>query len=134
MPWYGFIHPLVAVGTLALGLVTGQTSLSKMTEWDFPLRKQRTRSIFFFLLTVLNFVLGMVVTTALRGGGFKVKLTGHMPLAIAIMVLAMLAALVTFTRGRAGEVSGAMRLHPLLVIAALALIFTNGFLTILAVL
>jgi hypothetical protein len=134
MPWYGFIHPLLAVGTLALGLVVGQTSLSRMTDWDFPLRKQRTRSIYFFLLTVLNFVLGMVVMTALRGGGYKTRLTGHMVLAIGIMVLAMLAAIVTFTRGRNNEVSGAMRLHPLFIIGALALIFTNGFLTILALL
>jgi hypothetical protein len=128
MPWYGYIHPLFALAALALGLVTGQTSLSKLTHWDFPLRTQRYRSVFFFLMTVVNFVLGLIVATELRGHGFRTRLTGHTPLAVVTMVLAMLAAIVTFTRGRSGEVSGMMRLHPLLVVAALALIFTSGML------
>jgi hypothetical protein len=130
MPWYGFIHPAVALGTLALGLVTGQVSLSRLTQWDFPLSTQRNRSVVFFLLTIVNFVLGLLVAADLRGHGFKASLTGHMPLAIITMVLALIAAIVTFTRGQRGEASGAMRLHPILILAALACIFTNGLLVL----
>ncbi len=130
MPWYGYIHPLLAIATLALGLVTAQTSLSRITQWDFPFTTQRHRSIVFLLLTVANFVIGLLVTADLRGRGFDTRLTGHLPLAIITMVLALAAALVTFTRSRSGEVSGAMRIHPLLMVAALTTIFTAGMLVL----
>jgi hypothetical protein len=130
MPWYGFIHPLLAVATLALGLATGQTSMSKLSEWDFPVRKQRYRSVIVFLLTVANFVVGLVVATALRGQGKNVRYTAHSPLAIAAMVAAMLAALASFARFRPGNVSGFIRLHPILTVLTLALILTNGFLVV----
>ena len=39
MPWYGFIHPLLAIGTLAVGLVTGQVSLTNINDWNFPMRR-----------------------------------------------------------------------------------------------
>ena len=53
MPWYGFIHPLLAIGAIALGLVTAQTSLSKVSDWDFPMRRQRSRSIYFLMLCIV---------------------------------------------------------------------------------
>lgn len=128
MPWFGFIHPVLAIATLALGLVTAQTSLSKISDWDFPLRRQRSRSITFLLLCVANFGLGLFVGTALREIHKSVKITGHLPLSIIVLVAAFLAALVTFARSRPGEISPLMRWHSILLIAAVALILTMGFL------
>lgn len=132
MPWYGFIHPLMALSTLGLGLVTAQTSMSKITEWDFPLRRQRYRTVVFFLLTVANFIVGLLAMSALRGRGFQTKLTGHMPLAIVTMAVAMLASLVSFARHQPGGGGSVLRFHSILMVAALALILTTGFLTLLA--
>jgi Mn2+/Fe2+ NRAMP family transporter len=128
MPWYGFIHPVLAVVAVGLGLVTAQTSLSKISDWDFPLRRQRGRSIVFFLLCVANFAIGLFVNVALRGIHKGVTITGHLPLSIFVLVAAFLAVLVTFARGRPGEISPLMRWHSLLSIAALAVILTMGFL------
>ena len=128
MPWYGFIHPLLAIVALWLGLVTAQTSLSKISDWDFPLRRQRGRSITFFLLCVANFAVGLFVNVALRDIHKGVKITGHLPLSIFVLVAAFLAVLVTFARSRPGELSPLMRWHSMLSIAALAVILTMGFL------
>ena len=129
MPWYGFIHPLLAIGTFALGLVTAQTSLSKVSDWDFPLRRQRNRSIIFVLLCVANFGMGLFVNTALHGIHKGVKLSGHLTLSIIVLVAAFLAALVTFARSKPGETPPLMRWHAVLSIAAVALILTMAFLT-----
>jgi O-antigen/teichoic acid export membrane protein len=122
MPWYGFIHPLLAIGTLWLGLVTAQTSLSKGSDWDFPLRRQRNRSIIFLLLCVANFA------AALRGIHKEVMISAHMTLSIVVLVAAFLAALVTFTRSKPGETPPLMRWHAMLSIVAIAVILTMGFL------
>jgi hypothetical protein len=133
MPWYGFIHPALAVGTLAYGLVTGQTSLSRINDWNFPLRRQRYRSVVFFLMCVGNFIIGLLATALIRGRGGTVKLTAHTLLAAIVLAFALLAALVPFARSRPGEISGLMRLHPVLIIVCLAVIFTMGFIALLAV-
>ena len=116
---FGFGIPelsiLLVIVTLGLGLVTAQTSLSKISDWDFPLRRQRGRSIIFFLLCVANFAVGLFVNVALRDIHKGVKITGHLPL-------------VTFARSRPGELSPLMRWHSMLSIAALAVILTMGFL------
>jgi len=128
MPWYGFIHPLLALGTLWLGLVTAQTSLSKVSDWDFPLRRQRNRSIVFLLLCVANFGLGLFVNTALRGIHKPVRMPGHVVLSIVVLSTAFLAALVTFTRSKPGETPPLMRWHAVLSIIAVASILTMAFL------
>jgi FtsH-binding integral membrane protein len=128
MPWYGFIHPLLAVATVWLGLVTAQTSLSKISDWDFPLRRQRGRTIVFFMLCIANFAVGLFVNVALRDIHKGVKITGHVPLSVIVLVAAFLAALVTFARSRPGETPPLMRWHAVLSIAALAVILTMGFL------
>jgi hypothetical protein len=128
MTWYAFIHPLLAVGTTVLGLITAQTSLSKMNDWDFPLRKQRSRTVIFFLLCVANFGIGLFVNIALAGLHKGIKLTAHLPLSIVVLTITFLAALVTFTRGKPGEVSPLMRYHSVLTTLALALVLTMGFL------
>ncbi len=128
MPWYGFIHPLLAIPTIWLGLVTAQTSLTKISDWDFPLRRQRYRSIIFVLLCVGNFAIGLFVNVALRGLHRGVKITGHLPLSIFVLAAALLAALITFARGRPGETPPIMRWHAVLSIATVAVILTMGFL------
>jgi len=129
MPWYGFIHPVLAIATLGLGLVTAQTSLSKVSDWDFPMRRQRTRSIAFLLLCIANLVIGLFVNMGLRGIHKGVVLSGHMPLSIVVMVAAFVAALITFTRSQPGQTPPQMRWHAVLTILATALILTMAFLT-----
>jgi hypothetical protein len=129
MPWYGFIHPLIAIGSIALGLVTAQTSLSKVSDWDFPMRRQRSRTIYFFLLCIVNFVMGLLVNLALRGIHQGVVLSGHLTLSIIVMVLALGATLLTFTRSEPGQTPPHMRWHATFMVAAVALILTMGFLT-----
>jgi hypothetical protein len=129
MPWYGFIHPLIAIGSIALGLVTAQTSLSKVSDWDFPMRRQRSRTIYFFLLCIVNFVMGLLVNLALRGIHKGVVLSGHLTLSIIVMVLALGATLLTFTRSEPGQTPPHMRWHATFMVAAVALILTMGFLT-----
>jgi hypothetical protein len=127
MAWYAFIHPVFAVGALVLGLITAQTSLSKVNDWDFPLRKQRTRSIVFFLLCVVNFSAGLFVNTVLRGVHKGIQMTAHLPFSIAVLALSLLAALVTFGPSKPGSVSPLLRYHSILTAIALALILTMGF-------
>jgi hypothetical protein len=129
MPWYGFIHPVLAIGTIALGLVTAQTSLSKVSDWDFPMRRQRRRTIYFLLLSIVNFVMGLVVNLALRRINRGVVLPGHLTLSIIVMVFALGATLLTFTRSEPGKTPRHMSWHGTLVVAAVALILTMGFLT-----
>ncbi len=128
MPWYGFIHPALAIGTLALGLVTAQTSLSKVSDWDFPMRRQRSRSIVFLLLCLANFVMGLLVNMGLRSIHKGVAISGHMTLAIIVLLAAFGAALITFTRSEPGQTPPHMRWHATLMIAAVALMLTMTFL------
>lgn len=129
MPWYAFIHPVLALGTLALGLVTAQTSLSRVSDWDFPMRRQRSRSITLLLLCIANFVIGLFVNMGLRGIRKEVVLSGHMTLSIIVLVAAFLAALITFTRSQPGRTPPQMRWHAILVVLATALMLTMAFLT-----
>ncbi|UCG44221.1 MAG: hypothetical protein JSU73_06345 [candidate division WOR-3 bacterium] len=134
MPWYGFIHPLLAIATLVFGIMIAQTSMSRTEYWDFPLRRQRTRSIVYFLLCVANLVMGFLFATALRGRGVDVKLSLHVPLAIAATATALLAAAITFTRSRRpGELPGVMRYHGWFVAVSLAIVLTMAFTGVLAV-
>lgn len=128
MPWYGFIHPALAIGTLALGLVTAQTSLSRVSDWDFPMRRQRSRSIAFLMLCIANFVMGLLVNMGLRGIHKGVELSGHMTLSIIVLVAALGAALITFTRSEPGKTPPHMRWHATILIAAVALMLTMTFL------
>jgi hypothetical protein len=127
MPWYGFIHPALAIGTLALGLVTAQTSLSKVSDWDFPMRRQRSRTIIFLLLCIANFVMGLFVNMGLRGIHKGVVLSGHMTLSIIVLIAALGAALITFTRSEPGQTPPHMRWHATLTIVAVALMLTMTF-------
>jgi hypothetical protein len=128
MPWYGFIHPILAIGTIALGLVTAQTSLSKVSDWDFPMRRQRSRSIFFLMLCIANFVMGLFVSMGLRSIHKGVVLSGHLTLSIIVLIAAFGAALVTFTRSEPGKTPPHMRWHAILIIVAVALMLTMTFL------
>ena len=128
MPWYGFIHPLLALGTIALGLVTAQTSLSKVSDWDFPMRRQRSRSISFLMLCIVNFIIGLFANMGLRSIHKGVVLSGHLTLSIIVLVAALIAALVTFTRSEPGKTPPHMRWHATLLIAAVALMLTMTFL------
>ena len=128
MPWYGFIHPILAIGTIALGLVTAQTSLSKVSDWDFPMRRQSSRSIFFLMLCIANFVMGLFVSMCLRSIHKGVVLSGHLTLSIIVLIAAFGAALVTFTRSEPGKTPPHMRWHAILIIVAVALMLTMTFL------
>jgi heme A synthase len=128
MPWYGFIHPVIAIGSIALGLVTAQTSLSKVSDWDFPMRRQRSRSIAFLMLCIANFVMGLLVNMGLRNIHKGVVLSGHMTLSIIVLIAAFGAALLTFTRSESGKTPPHMRWHATLMVAAVALMLTMTFL------
>ncbi|MFO7675451.1 MAG: hypothetical protein R6X12_03940 [bacterium] len=128
MPWYGFIHPVLAVGTLVYGVRAAQVSMSKVLDWDFPLRRQRTRSIIFFLLCIANLIVGFAANALMRGRGLDVRLTAHLPLAIVVIAFALVAAVVTYTRPpRPGTVSGLMKLHHWFLIIPSVLILSMGF-------
>jgi len=132
MPWYGFIHPILALATFGYGIRTAQVSSSKLREWNFPLRKQRTRSTVFFLLCVGNMVLGFVATLLMRGQGIDYTISAHVPLAIAATVVALGASLVTFGQPKQpGELPPIMRLHPGLLLVACVLMLTMGMLWVL---
>ncbi len=128
MPWYAFVHPALALGTIALGLVTAQTSLSKVSDWDFPMRRQRSRTIAFLMLAIVNFIIGLFVNLALRGIHKGVVLSGHMTLSIIVLVAGFIAALLTFTRSEPGRTPPQMRWHATFMIAAVALMLTMTFL------
>lgn len=133
MPWYGFIHPIVAIATLVFGIMTAQTSMSRTEYWDFPVRKQRMRSVVYFLLCIANLVMGFLFAAALRGRGVDVKLSLHIPLAIGASAMALLSAAVTFTRSRrSGELAPLMRYHGWFVAISLAMVLTMAFTGVLA--
>lgn len=133
MSWYGFIHPVLAIVTMVYGVRVAQTSMSKVLDWDFPLRRQRTRSIVFFILCFANLGLGYVVDAAMRGGGRGVSLTFHVPLAVIVCLFALVAAVLPFTRSRRpGELSGVMKLHHWFIIVPVVIILTMGFTGLLA--
>jgi hypothetical protein len=131
MPGYGYIHPVMAVAALVVGVFFSQTSLTKMGEWDFPLRRIRIRTFLYFVLCAANLLVGMLAAMGIRAKGTELKLIAHVPLAIAVVVLALLAVLCTFGRSKPGELPGLMRWHPVLSVMSLGLILTNGFLTLL---
>ncbi|MBM3314843.1 hypothetical protein FJY71_03245 [candidate division WOR-3 bacterium] len=119
---------------MGYGLTVGQTSLSRLGEWDFPLRRLRWRTFFFFLLCIVNLLIGLFVNAQLRAQGRGIELTAHLLISIATCVLALLAALVTFSPGRPGEIPPLLRWHPVLSVASLGLILTNGLLALLKIL
>jgi len=131
MPWFGFIHPLAALLTFVYGLRIGQVSLSKLADWDFPLRRIRTRSLRFFLFTVANLGLGLFFTAILAGQGRSVRLPGHRVLGIAVVVASLAAVFATFGKSRPGQLPKTMRWHPIATVISLALILTMGFLGLL---
>ena len=131
MPWYGFIHPILAVFTAVYGIIITRTSISKLPGRDFPIRRQRFRSAAFFLLCVANMTLGFVVRTVLRGQSQDVKLIFHVPLAIGAVAFALLAVLVTLSRTkRPGRIPDVVGLHPWLLVVSIVLIMTMGFIGI----
>lgn len=132
MPWYGYIHPAAALFTLVYGIRTAQLSMSKVEDWDFPLRRIRTQTVLFTLFCVVNLVLGFVGNAIMAGVGKQVRLSGHIVLAIGIVVLAILAAVTTFTRSRKpGEVSPYMKFHGWAIAVALAAMLAMLFTAIL---
>lgn len=133
MPWYGYIHPVLALVTLIYGLTIGKVSLSRLDDWDFPLRLVRKRTFIFALLTILNLGVGLLVQAILVGSGKGFHLVAHLPLAILVVALALLATLVTFSKSRPGELPPIMRWHPILIVISLALTMTMGFITLLRV-
>ncbi|GEM_PF-614035 len=135
MPWYGFLHPIFAIITFVYGATIAQLTLSKLEEWDFPLRRLRQRTLIYFLLTLGNLVLGILFNTILASQGHQVKLLAHIPMAIAVCILALLATFVTHIRTqRPGELPHSIRWHPLFTVASLAIIMTMGLLALLKVL
>ncbi|HTW92536.1 MAG TPA: hypothetical protein VMH22_12620 [bacterium] len=128
MPWYAFIHPVIAIGTIVLGLMTAQTSLSKVSDWDFPMRRQRSRSIAFLLLCIANFVIGLLANMALKNIHRGITLSGHKLVSIILLVAAFVAALLTFTRSEPGQTPPHMRWHGTLLAASVALMLTMAFL------
>ncbi len=133
MPWYGFIHPVFALLTMVYGIGIARLSMSKVDAWDFPLRRVRTRTVVYFLLCVVNLVLGYLISAAIQGRGVEVKLTAHVPLAIASVVLALAAAIFTFTRSRIpGQVSPLMKFQGWLLAVSLSAILTMAFTGVLA--
>lgn len=129
IPWYGFIHPVVSLLTLAYGLTIAQVGLTRINDWDYPLRQQRNRTIAYFLLCVGNFLLGLLFATLIRGRGAELKLPGHMALSIVVLVVTAAATVVTFGKTRMGEVAQVTRSHPVLMVISLAGVLTMGFLT-----
>ncbi len=109
--------------------MTAQVSLSKVSDWDFPMRRQRSRSIAFLLLCIANFVIGLFVNMGLRVIHKEVALSGHLTLSIVVLVAAFVAALITFTRSQPGQTPPQMRWHAVLTVLATALILTMAFLT-----
>ncbi len=134
MPWFSFIHPILATFTLIYGVLLGQKSLSRLGDWDFPLRRVRTQTVIYFLLVAGNLFLGLTVNAILSGRGQEIEFFGHLPLAIVTVVLVLLAALVTFGRYQFGKLSPIMRWHPILIVLSLALIMTMGFTAVLKLL
>jgi hypothetical protein len=135
MPWYGFIHPVFAIVTMVYGIGTARTSMSKADAWDFPLRRVRTRTVIYFLLCVANLVLGYLMNAVLHGRGAAVKLTAHVPLAIAAVGLALVAAIFTFTRSRVpGQVSPLMKFQGWVLAVSMSAILTMAFVGLLALL
>ncbi|OYD14961.1 hypothetical protein CH330_06960 [candidate division WOR-3 bacterium JGI_Cruoil_03_51_56] len=130
MPWYGFIHPALAIITMIYGVIIAQTSVSRLQDWNYPLRKQRSRSIVFFVLCIANLVLGYMVSRAPR---IDVKLTFHLPMAIIVSVLALFAMIATFTRStKPGKLSPFMHWHPWFIIIGVVFTLTMGFIGLLA--
>lgn len=132
-PWYGLIHPALAVFTLGYGLRIAQIALSRINDWDYPLRQQRNRTITYLLLCVGNFVTGMFFATIIRGRGLELKLPGHLVLSVIVLGVTALATVVTFGRSRMGEVAPITRLHPILMVISLTGVLTQGILTLLRV-
>uniref|UniRef100_A0A7C4GHN0 Cytochrome b561 domain-containing protein n=1 Tax=candidate division WOR-3 bacterium TaxID=2052148 RepID=A0A7C4GHN0_UNCW3 len=98
-----------------------------MADWDFPLRRVRTRTLVYALLCLANFGAGLLFNNLLSSR--RLVLPAHLTLGIIACVLAVLALLVTLPRGKPGQLSGVIRWHPVLTVASLALIMTLGFLT-----
>ena len=125
MPWHGYIHPLLALITLAHGIWTARIGMSKVLDWDYPLRRQRGRSVVFLLLCVANLVFGFAANALLRGQDAAVHLTMHLPLAVAVTALALVAVIFTLIRPkRPGELSGPMKVHHWLMVIASVMVLT----------
>lgn len=127
MPVYAFIHPVLAVATIVWGVTIAQVSMQRMADWDFPLRRVRSRTMIYLLLCTANFGAGLAFNALLAGR--RLVLPAHLTIGIIVCVLALLALLVTLAPGKPGQLPGLMRWHPVLTVASLALIITQGFLT-----
>ncbi len=134
MPWFGFIHPIMALGTFVYGLFIGQVSMTKLDDWDFPLRRVKKRTLIYFVFTAISGIFGLVVNAILRSQGRGVVIFAHMPLGVATVVAALLALVVTTGKRKPGELPQSMRWHPVLVVISLALIMTMAFTALLKVL
>lgn len=127
MPFYAFLHPFIAVLTLVWGVTIAQVSMQRMADWDFPLRRVRSRTLVYLLLCATNFAAGLAFNSLL--GSRRLVLPAHLTLGIIVCVLALLALLATLAPGKPGQPPGLMRWHPVLTVASLSLIITQGFLT-----
>lgn len=134
MPWFGFIHPVLALGAFVYGLFIGQVSMSRLDDWDFPLRRVKRRTVIYFIFTVVSGVIGLLINIILRHQGRGVTIFAHLPMGFAVVVTAFLATVVTMGKRRPGELPQSMRWHPLLIVISLALIMTMGLTALLKIL
>lgn len=137
MPWYGYIHPLLALVALFHGVRTARVGMNKVLDWDYPLRRQRRWSLVFLALCAANLALGFAANALLARQDSAVKLTMHLPLAVAVTILALVAVIFTYIRPRRpGELSGPMRIQHWLLIVASVMIMTmvlTGLLRVLGI-
>jgi hypothetical protein len=129
VPWFGYLHPLLSLATLVYGLRIAQVSLTRINDWDYPLRQQRNRTIAYFLFCVANFLLGLLFASLIRGRGTELALPGHMALSFVVLGVTAVATVVTFGKTRMGEVAQITRIHPVLMVISLTGVLTLAFLT-----
>ncbi len=90
MNWYLYIHPLIQVSALIIGITNLRIGFNLSKTWTFPIRKHRALGLIFFVLLLSGTIIGWQVNRALNNIGMAFHIAGHRFIALLIIILLFL--------------------------------------------
>lgn len=90
MNWYLYIHPLIQIGTLIIGITNLKIGFNLSKTWTLPVRKHRALGLIFVALLLSGTIIGWQVNRALNNTGMAFYIAGHRFIAWLIIILLFL--------------------------------------------
>lgn len=128
MPWYIFIHPVLQLFVIYLGIKNLNEGLNQQSRWKFNIHSHNTRGFYFAILAFFGAIGGWLTNQSLAN---PIQLKGHRFITYLIMlfiVLIVLSGLIKLKRSF--RMRWLQSLHPWLGLLTVSLMFAQLFIVI----